>query len=201
MSDLKKSIDRKVEELSRKIGETGCWQARKVMELRQYISTSDVDDIIKFVPAMIEDKKNLNCPFCGYEKQIGADCPKCGRGGVILKVEDVAAGCRYHKPLSEHDSFDSAYEAACKLFDDGTWDDFLIDDGGHLTSLPGYRLVKETCPKCGKEARPFEMYGTRDYYGIPFRRVCAKCYERIMTTTGYDGVKYDERDENLDADY
>lgn len=109
------------------------------------------------------DKKNVNCPFCGYEKQIGADCPKCGRGGVILKVEDVAAGCRYHKPLSEHDSFDSAYEAACKLFDDGAWDDFLIDDGGHLTSLPGYRLVKETCPKCGKEARPFEMYGTRDY--------------------------------------
>ena len=142
-----------------------------------------------------------NCPFCGCEKQIGADCPKCGRGGVILKVEDVAAGCRYHKPLSEHDSFDSAYEAACKLFDDGTWDDFLIDDGGHLTSLPGYRLGEETCPKCGKEARPFEMYGTRDYYGIPFRRVCAKCYERIMTTTGYDGVKYDERDENLDADY
>ena len=90
------------------------------------------------------EKKNVNCPFCGYEKQIGADCPKCGRGGVILKVEDVAAGCRYHKPLSEHDSFDSAYEAACKLFDDGTWDDFLIDDGGHLTSLPGYRLVKET---------------------------------------------------------
>ena len=60
---------------------------------------------------------------------------------------------------------------------------------------------KETCPKCGKEARPFEMYGTRDYYGIPFRRVCAKCYERIMTTTGYDGAKYDARDENLDADY
>lgn len=96
------------------------------------------------------EKKNVNCPFCGYEKQIGADCPKCGRGGVILKVEDVAAGCRYHKPLSEHDSFDSAYEAACKLFDDGAWDDFLIDDGGHLTSLPGYRLVKEICPKCGQ---------------------------------------------------
>ena len=63
------------------------------------------------------------------------------------------------------------------------------------------RIGTPHCPKCGKEARPFEMYGTRDYYGIPFRRVCAKCYERIMTTTGYDGVKYDERDENLDADY
>lgn len=99
------------------------------------------------------EKKKVGCPFCGCEKQIGEDCPKCGRGGVILKVEDVVAGCRYHKPLSEHDSFDSAYEAACKLFDDGTWEDFLIDDGGHLTSLPGYRLVKETCPKCGKEAR------------------------------------------------
>lgn len=127
MSDLKKSIDRKVEELSQKIGETGCWQARKVIELRHYIVNSDVDDIIKFVPAMIEEagrcpaqacsdarpdpfaglarqggelmeKKNVNCPFCGYEKQIGADCPKCGRGGVILKVEDVVAGCRYHKP-------------------------------------------------------------------------------------------------------
>lgn len=110
------------------------------------------------------EKKRVGCPFCGCAKQIGEDCPKCGRGGVILKVEDVVAGCRYHKPLSEHDSFDSAYEAACKLFDDGTWDDFLIDDGGHLTSLPGYRLVKETCPKCGKEARPFEMYGTRDYH-------------------------------------
>ena len=24
------------------------------------------------------EKKNVNCPFCGYEKQIGADCPKCG---------------------------------------------------------------------------------------------------------------------------
>ena len=46
------------------------------------------------------EKKNVNCPFCGYEKQIGADCPKCGRGGVILKVEDVVVGCRYHKPLS-----------------------------------------------------------------------------------------------------
>lgn len=50
------------------------------------------------------EKKKVGCPFCGCEKQIGEDCPKCGRGGVILKVEDVVAGCRYHKPLSEYNA-------------------------------------------------------------------------------------------------
>lgn len=70
MSDLKKSIDRKVEELSRKSGETGCWQARKVMELRQYISTSDVDDIIKFVPAMIEELADAQRRLVAMHDQI-----------------------------------------------------------------------------------------------------------------------------------
>ena len=70
MSDLKKSIDRKVEELSRKIGETGGWQARKVMELRQYISTSDVDDIIKFVPAMIEELADAQRRLVAMHDQI-----------------------------------------------------------------------------------------------------------------------------------
>ena len=70
MSDLKKPIDRKVEELSRKIGETGRWQARKVMELRQYISTSDVDDIIKFVPAMIEELADAQRRLVAMHDQI-----------------------------------------------------------------------------------------------------------------------------------
>lgn len=70
MSDLKKSIDRKVEELSRKIGETGCWQARKAMELRQYISTSDVDDIIKFVPDMIEELADAQRRLVAMHDQI-----------------------------------------------------------------------------------------------------------------------------------
>lgn len=70
MSDLKKSIDRKVEELSRKIGETGCWQARKAMELRQYISASDVDDIIKFVPAMIEELADAQRRLVAMHDQI-----------------------------------------------------------------------------------------------------------------------------------
>lgn len=69
MGDLKNSIDRKVEELSQKIGETG-WQARKVMELRQYISTSDVDDIIKFVPAMIEELADAQRRLVAMHDQI-----------------------------------------------------------------------------------------------------------------------------------
>ena len=146
-------------------------------------------------------KKEISCPFCGTKKMLGFLCTECGRGGVVLKVEECGTCGRYFEPVSEHQSFDSAYEAACKMFDNGDGDDFLIDDGGHLTQLMGYKLVKEVCPKCGKETRVLDMVGTRDYWGIPFRRVCEKCYDRIMTTTGYDGEKYDERDENLDEDY
>ena len=70
MSDLKKSIDRKVEELSQKIGETGCWQARKVIELRHYIANSDVDDIIKFVPTMIEELADAQRRLVAMHDQI-----------------------------------------------------------------------------------------------------------------------------------
>lgn len=70
MSDLKKSIDRKVEALSQKIGETGCWQARKVIELRRYIANSDVDDIIKFVPAMIEELADAQRRLVAMHDQI-----------------------------------------------------------------------------------------------------------------------------------
>ena len=70
MSDLKKSIDRKVEELSQKIGETGCWQARKVIEFRHYIANSDADDIIKFVPAMIEELADAQRRLVAMHDQI-----------------------------------------------------------------------------------------------------------------------------------
>lgn len=70
MSDLKKSIDRKVEALSQKIGETGCWQARNVIELRHYIANSDVDDIIKFVPAMIEELADAQRRLVAMHDQI-----------------------------------------------------------------------------------------------------------------------------------
>lgn len=40
------------------------------MELRQYISTSDVDDIIKFVPAMIEELADAQRRLVAMHDQI-----------------------------------------------------------------------------------------------------------------------------------
>lgn len=94
-----------------------------------------------------------------------------------------------------------------ELFDAGMEEDFRIDDDPGPdgdwpgTLIPAYKLVKEKCPECGGAVRSFDMIRTTDYHGIPYRRVCMKCYERIMETKGYDGEKYDERDENLDYDY
>lgn len=148
------------------------------------------------------------CPFCGTKKMAGYLCPECGRSaGAILKVEDVSNGFRYWRTLSEHRDFDAAYMEACKMFDGGLEEDFLISDniGPDMhwpdVRIPGYKLVKEPCGACGKETRAFDMIRTVDCHGIPYRRVCQKCYEQIMEEKGYDGERYDERDENLDADY
>lgn len=142
---------------------------------------------------------DVKCPFCGTEKLSGKKCPQCGREAVVLGME--SAGCsRNYRAVGEYDSFDAAYEAACKLFDGGREDDFIIDDGWPRL-IPSYKLVKEKCPRCGEETRPFEMQRTRDCHGIPFRRVCLNCYDEVMSTDGYDGELYDERDENLGCEY
>ena len=149
----------------------------------------------------------VTCPFCGAKKLVGHPCPECcKKGGAILKVEDDSIW-RIWRPISEHRDFDDALKAAGELFDAGVEEDFRIDDDPRPdaywpgTLIPAYKLVKETCPECGGETRSFDMIRTTDYHGIPFRRVCMKCYEHIMETKGYDGEKYDERDENLDYDY
>lgn len=53
------------------------------------------------------------------------------------------------------------------------------------------------CPVCGKKVSRDDMYYTRDCYGITFRIVCWKCYEKLMEK-GYDGERYTELDECLD---
>lgn len=57
-----------------------------------------------------------------------------------------------------------------------------------------------TCPVCGKEHDRGDMAFTKDCYGIAFRLVCIRCYEKIMEK-GYDGECYDETDEQIDNDY
>lgn len=56
-----------------------------------------------------------------------------------------------------------------------------------------------TCPVCEKEVPRGDMSFTRDCRGITMRLVCFDCYEKIMAK-GYDGVYYDESDENIEPD-
>ena len=45
------------------------------------------------------------------------------------------------------------------------------------------------CPNCQKEVNKEDTEFTTDIYGIPFRRVCRECYDKIMSK-GYDGRDY-----------
>lgn len=38
-----------------------------------------------------------------------------------------------------------------------------------------------TCPVCEHEVDREDMYFTKDCHGIPFRLVCDRCYQRIMS--------------------
>lgn len=57
-----------------------------------------------------------------------------------------------------------------------------------------------TCPVCEKEVERNNMLFTSDCHGIPMRLVCFECWNKIMIG-GYDGVYYDENDEQIEADY
>lgn len=57
-----------------------------------------------------------------------------------------------------------------------------------------------TCPVCEHEVDREDMYFTKDCHGIPFRLVCDRCYQRIMSK-GYDGEYYTEADEQIEDDY
>lgn len=57
-----------------------------------------------------------------------------------------------------------------------------------------------TCPVCEHEVDREDMYFAKDCHGIPFRLVCDRCYQRIMSK-GYDGEYYTEADEQIEDDY
>lgn len=121
------------------------------------------------------------------------------RKAFILQVEGKLIG--EYIDRSEHDTYDEAEEAAITLFDNGNGEpgDFRIveSETGHRWILPGYRLVTEKCPICEKNVCRQYMLRTHDCHGIPFRLVCERCYDKIMSTKGYDGERYTEEDECL----
>ena len=56
------------------------------------------------------------------------------------------------------------------------------------------------CPTCGKTVDRSDMQFTKDCHGITFRLVCFDCYRKLMAK-GYDGVYYNELDENIEEDW
>lgn len=104
--------------------------------------------------------------------------------------------------LSQHDSYDEAYEEALRVHDSGVDDDLKIrEEGRGGWILRAYTLEKVECPACGKTARVRDLRQTFDCHGIYYRKVCEDCYEEIMEKKGYDGEYYSEFDECIDYDY
>ena len=114
-----------------------------------------------------------------------------------LFVEDYPFGFR---KLDDFESLEAAEKEMLARFEGGMEENFLIKDSGMPHRYPAYKLSKEPCPRCGKDARPFQMFRTFDCHGIPFRRVCGKCYAEVLDI-GYDGVRYTLEDECIDFDY
>lgn len=116
---------------------------------------------------------------------------------VELFVEDYPFGFR---KLGDFESIEAAENEMLSRYDGGLEEDFLIKDSELEFRYPSYKLFREPCPRCGKDARPFQMFQTRDCHGIPFRRVCSKCYNAVLDI-GFDGEEYGPEDECLDYDY
>ena len=116
----------------------------------------------------------------------------------IVQYEDDLG--RWKDAEGEHEYVDGCYDQAGRLFDENKGCDYRIaevEDGktcGHIHIYP-YQVVKEPCPKCGKDVRHYDMRRTTDCHGIPFRLVCPSCYDKIMGGKGYDGEYYTEADE------
>lgn len=104
---------------------------------------------------------------------------------VELFVEDYPFG---FLKIEDFESIAGAEKEMLSRYDGGMKVDFLIKDSGMEYYYPSYKLFPEPCPRCGEEARPFQMYRTWDCYGIPFRRVCRKCYEKVLEI-GFDGME------------
>ena len=107
---------------------------------------------------------------------------------------------RYHL-LGMFDSTDDAFKEAGEMFERGDGEVFHVDDDGLPYHLFGHQLMKFPCPICGKKVMSLDAVRTYDCHGIPFRKVCPDCYDRVMEEKGYDGEYYSAFDECIDYDY
>ncbi|RHU91323.1 hypothetical protein DXC11_11975 [Firmicutes bacterium OM08-11AC] len=76
----------------------------------------------------------------------------------------------------------------------------VVRDRSGYRKTPNGCYYHIECPVCEHEVDREDMYFTKDCHGIPFRLVCDRCYQRIMSK-GYDGEYYTEADEQIEDDY
>lgn len=107
------------------------------------------------------------------------------------------------RKIDEYKTEPAAVAAMLSRYDAGLdRGDYLIKEaGGFPVRYKEHQLCIVNCPICGREVRVYEMMMTRDYHGVPFRKVCHSCWMKIQIDPGYDGVKYGTESECLDYDY
>lgn len=95
--------------------------------------------------------------------------------------------------------FCNYYETECRAAHGGR--ECQTEDGlRSCMDCPHRDRDMRICPACGREVERRDMEFTKDCQGIPFRLLCWECYQKAMLK-GYDGEYYDERDEQIEADY
>lgn len=113
---------------------------------------------------------------------------------------ELSLGREYSKSIVSG-TYDGCIQEACRLHDEGEDDNFFLKSSGQTMLIRSHTLEKVECLVCGKETRVYNLLMTHDCHGIPYRKVCPACYDRIMNDRGFDGEEYSEIDENLDYDY
>lgn len=117
-----------------------------------------------------------------------------------LHAEDYPFGWR---KIDEYETEPAAVAAMLSRYDAGLdGGDYLVKEtGGFPVRYKEHQLCIVDCPICRKQVRAYAMMMTRDYHGVPMRKVCQKCWMDIQFDPGYDGVKYGAESEYLDYDY
>lgn len=64
-----------------------------------------------------------------------------------------------------------------------------IPAGCQLCTTGFYRLKRcivmpVACPACAEDAPRYQLEWTYDRYGIPYKKVCRKCYDRVQAKIG-----------------